>query len=215
MLQVSGRNEMGRWDGDGGDHHLVWHGLQLGWATWRRAWRAVRDVGLSDDRTALDLQLARWDIDPLVREHYQMRLTLAAAGGQSAWDERWWLQRALLGGLSVVPPVNLVAHEGFDEDATHCRNAADIRGLVPVGRAPERSGGTKLRPDNRLDRWSLLIQLMSTFRDPRCCGDCPGRRGSSAIRSCDITSRRSPRPRMLLPPCGTCANRWAGPVRSR
>jgi hypothetical protein len=166
VVQVSGRNELGRWDGDGGDHHLVWHGLQLGWATWRRAWRAVREVVLPGERSALDRQLARWGIDPLVGEHYHMRLMLAAAGGQNAWDERWWLQRAFIGGLTVVPPVNLVGHEGFDEEATHSRNTADIRGLVPVGQAPEPSGGTKLRPDNRLDRWGMLIQLMRTFRDP-------------------------------------------------
>ena len=105
-------------------------------------------------------------IDPLVREHFEMLLTLAAAGGAKAWDTRWALQRALIGGLSVVPPVNLVAHEGFDEEATHCRNAADLRGLVPVGRAPEPRAGRSGRPDHRLDRWSLLIELMSTFRDP-------------------------------------------------
>ena len=166
VVQISGRNELGRWDGDGGDHHLVWHGLQLGWATWRRAWRAARAVVLPGEQSILNRHLARWGVDPLVAEHYQLRLMSAAAGGQNAWDERWSLQLALIGGLTVVSPVNLVAHEGFDEEATHSRNPADMRCLVPVGQAPTPSIGTKLKLDNRLDRWSILLLLMRGFHDP-------------------------------------------------
>lgn len=166
VLQVCGRNELGHWDRDGGDHYLIWRGSQWGFATWRHAWRTARDVALPGEQKALDLRLARGEIDPLVAEHFGILRTLAAAGGLKAWDTRWSLQRALIGGLSVVPPVNLVAHRGFDDEATHCRNAADLRGLVPVGRAPEPSGGSKPGPDHDLDRWSLLIELMSTFRDP-------------------------------------------------
>ena len=59
VAHVAGRNELGRWDRDGGDHHLVWRGSQSGWATWRRAWRAAPGVALPGERTALDLQLAR------------------------------------------------------------------------------------------------------------------------------------------------------------
>ena len=166
VLQVSGRNELGRWDQDGGDHYLLWRGSHLGCATWRHAWRASREVELSAERSTIEVQLARGRIDPVVADYFAMLHMLAAEGVAHAWDTRWALQRALVGGLSVVPPVNLVTHGGNDEEATHSRNADDLRGLVPVGRAPEPSGGLKQEPDHVLDRWSLFIELMSTFRDP-------------------------------------------------
>jgi len=164
VLQVSGRNELGRWEQDGNDHYLVWRGSHLGCATWRRAWKAACEIALPGEPTVLNEQLASVGIDPLVGEHFEM--LRRQAGASNAWDTRWSLQRALLGGLSVVSSVNLVAHRGFDEEATHCRNAGDLRGLVPVGRAPEPTGVRKHRPNNDLDRRSLLIELMNTFRDP-------------------------------------------------
>ena len=165
VLQVAGRNELGRWDSDAGDHHLIHRANPAGWATWRRAWRSAGRVELPGDPAAIDAQVAAGRLDPLVAEHFHVMRGLVGREPSGAWDNDWLLRRALLAGLSVVPPVNLVAHVGFDADATHNRFAADIRALQPVGRAPTLVAGFRAAPDARLDRGSLLLDLMATWRD--------------------------------------------------
>jgi hypothetical protein len=165
VLQVAGRNELGRWEGNAGDHHLIRRANPVGWATWRRAWRSAGRVDLVRDRAAIDAQVAAGQLDPLVAEHFRAILGLVGREAFSAWDTDWMLRRALLGGLSVVPLVNLVAHIGFGPDATHNRFAGDIHTLQRAGRAPALVTGFRAVPDTRLDRWSLLLDLMATWRD--------------------------------------------------
>jgi len=109
----------------------------------------------------------RGSLDPLVAQHFVMLHRLAVEGPVHGWDNQWALRCAMLGGLSVVPPVNLVAHAGFDAEATHTRFVADLRGLQPVGEAPAPVPGFVAEPDARLDRWALLLDLMATYREPR------------------------------------------------
>jgi hypothetical protein len=185
VLQVVGRNELGRWDGNAGDHHLIHRANPAGWATWRRAWRAASRVDLPGDSAAIDAQVTAGRLDPLVAEHFRMMLGFVGREAYGAWDNDWLLRRALLGGLSVVPPVNLIAHVGFDADATHNRFAADIRALQPTGRAPALATGFRAAPDTRLDRWSLLLDLMATWRDlamVRRLADAPTLAGGELLR---------------------------------
>lgn len=166
VLQVAGRNELVRWDGAGNDHHLIHRVAPLGWATWRRAWKAAGRVELPGDMAAISVQAERCRLDPLVAEHFGLLRSLAARGALDSWDGQWALRRAMLGALSVVPPVNLIAHDIFDADATHCRFAGDLRRLQPAGRAPALATARLAAPDLRLDRWALLLDLMATYRDP-------------------------------------------------
>jgi hypothetical protein len=166
VLQIAGRNELGRWEGNGGDHHLIHRASQWGWATWRSAWWSVRRIDLPGDPAAIGADVARGSLDPLVADHFVMLNRLAGMGAGKAWDYQWALRRALVGGLSVVPPANLVANLGFGDEATHTRFARDLRGLLPVLAAPALVPEFKAGPDPRLDRWTLLLDLMATYRDP-------------------------------------------------
>ena len=166
VLQVAGRNELGQWEGTGGDHHLVHRASQWGWASWRSAWRSFSRIDLPGDAAAIAGQAAAGRLDPLVADHFVMLNRLAEAGEGKAWDYQWTLRQALAGALTVVPPVNLVANAGFGAGATHTRFAPDLRGLLPVFKAPAPVPGFRAEPDPRLDRWSLLLDLMATYRDP-------------------------------------------------
>ena len=65
-----------------------------------------------------------------------------------------------------MPSVNLVAHIGFGPEATHNRFVRDIGALTPVGPAPAGAEADRRVEDRRLDRWSLLFELMATYRAP-------------------------------------------------
>jgi hypothetical protein len=167
ILCVSGRNEMGRWMEREDDHHLIYRGSNFACATWRNAWRRARAVALPGADTAVSGLLNEGRIDPWVARHFEWLCGLSRLGIEHGWDTRWELQRALLGGLSVVPAVNLVAHAGFDAEATHAKTPDNLRALQPVDCARGLNTGIKRTPDHRLDRWSLFIALMETCRNPR------------------------------------------------
>jgi hypothetical protein len=91
---------------------------------------------------------------------------LAVIGKFQSWDTTWDLKKALVGGLSVVPSVNLVADIGYGPEATHNQFVGDIGALTPVGLAPSGAEADRRVKDRRLDRWSMLLQLMGTYRAP-------------------------------------------------
>ncbi|MBL8835581.1 MAG: hypothetical protein JNL66_05010 [Alphaproteobacteria bacterium] len=165
VLQAVGRNELVRWDAARSDHLLVHRVSPYGWATWRRAWSAARGVALPGDPAAITAQVDGGTLDPLVAEHYAMLHRLAVQGQLAAWDNQWALRRALLGGHTAIPSVNLVAHDLFDDDATHNKFAGNIRGLQTIDAPPAPTRRRRAEVDNRLDRWALLLDLLATCRN--------------------------------------------------
>jgi hypothetical protein len=163
VMHVSGRNHLGRWTATGAGHCLLHRASAWGWATWRRAWqRQVPMPGTPDDIIRAATTSA---VDPLVIDNFLMLQELACTGNHS-WDTMWELKKALVGGLSVVPSVNLVAHIGFEPEATHNKFRDDIGALTPVGLAPSGDEADRRAEDRHLDRWSLLFELMATYRAP-------------------------------------------------
>jgi hypothetical protein len=166
VMHVAGRNHLGRWIEPGVSHYLLRRGSVWGWATWRLAWQAGAPAPLRSSE-----EIGRRDIDQgvdsLVLDHFRMFQEEARSDRPGSWDTSWELRKALLGGLSVVPPVNLVRHIGFGANATHSTFAGDLRGLTPVGTAPDLSVANCVERDDRLDRWSLLLELMATCREPQ------------------------------------------------
>jgi hypothetical protein len=163
VMHVSGRNHLGCWTETGAGHCLLHRASAWGWATWRRAWqREVPAPGTPDD---IRRAATKSEIDPLVVDQFLMLQELACTGNHS-WDTMWELKKALVGGLSVVSSVNLVAHAGFDAEATHNKFSRDIGALTPVGLAPSGGEADRRVEDLRLDRWSLLFELMATCRAP-------------------------------------------------
>jgi hypothetical protein len=164
VMHVSGRNHLGRWTQSGDGHCLLRRASAWGWATWRRAWQSnVAMPGTPDDimRTA-----AASAIEPVVVDNFLMLQELATKFKSSAWDTDWEIKKALLGGLSVVPSVNLVANIGFGPASTHTRFAGDIGALTPVGSSPLGVEAERCVEDGQLDRWLMLFELMAAYREP-------------------------------------------------
>lgn len=95
-------------------HVWVW-----GWATWRRAWQQY------------DPLMATWDerlprLEASFDTRYERAFWLATFDEARAdwektntWDFQWFYTCWTLGGMSVVPGVNLVENLGFGGAATH------------------------------------------------------------------------------------------------
>jgi hypothetical protein len=169
MVHVAGRNELGRWSATGGDHLVVRRGSIWGWATWARAWQGVDRAPASRPEAvpAARGALASLGLPELLANHLHVQLDAAEAGALGAWDVCWSLCRVLAGGLSVIPPVNLVTNAGFGADASRTVDPDDLRGILRSEPLPP-GGATGERPavDPTYDRWSLLVELMATYRDP-------------------------------------------------
>jgi hypothetical protein len=165
VMDISGRNHIGRWTQTGDGHCLLRRSSVTGWATWRRAWQ--KTVPMPGTPAEIARVAASSVIDPLVVDHFLMLQELACISTSGSWDTTWELKKALAGGLSVVPSVNLVAHIGFGPEATHCKFVRDIGALTPVRPAPLGDEAELCREDPHLDRWSLLFELMVTYCAPR------------------------------------------------
>ena len=164
---VCGRNEMARWGDGTRDHFLVRRGSHLGCGTWRRAWKAARAVELPHAGHPERSPVQASDHRSLVSMHLSMLSDLSRARSLRGWDAQWELQRAMLSGLCAVSATNQVAHGGYDAEATHPGRSIGLRAVQPV-LAPERDPGTRAHDvDDRLDHWSLLIELADTCHDAR------------------------------------------------
>jgi hypothetical protein len=167
IMHISGRNELGCWECGNSDHLVARRGSISGWATWARAWFGV-DRSFSQNATTQSA-LEQLTPDPLLAAELAMLLDLLSSGRLTAWDSTWSLGKGLAGGLSVIPPINLVANIGFGWQATHSVDEADVRATLPVGSVarPAAFGTKRVREvDARYDRWSLLLALMTTYRNP-------------------------------------------------
>lgn len=167
VLQVSGRNDLGRWGSPGSDHLIVRRGSIWGWGTWADSWNRVNiDLpGAADSETLERLDALR--LDPVLRSHIARHLAAAADGTLRAWDCRWSTGRMLADGWSVIPPVNLVANIGFGPTATRTQFSDDPRFLLSAGEAPVLdTGAGRPEADAEYDRRALLFELMATYREP-------------------------------------------------
>jgi hypothetical protein len=167
IMHISGHNELGCWGPGDSDHFVARRGSVSGWSTWARAWFGV-------DRTFHQTEMARrrldrLALDPLLACHLSLLLDLVSAGALTTWDTNWSIAKALADGLSVIPPTNLVANIGFGALGTNSIDEADLRAALPRGSiARPASVGIKRVPDidSQYDRWSLLLALMATYRNP-------------------------------------------------
>ncbi|AHF92581.1 hemolytic protein HlpA-like protein [Opitutaceae bacterium TAV5] len=111
-------------------HPWIW-----GWATWRRAWEQY-DFGMAtwDARfSALRASFASpWEAQYWISTYDGARSDLDRA---DTWGFPWMFTVRSLGGLSVLPTVNLVENIGIGADSTHTKSdAAHLR--IPASAAP-------------------------------------------------------------------------------
>ena len=120
IMMISGRNELGSWKSEQYDYFYSDGGI-WGWATWADRWsRYESNVICMGGRDSLEK----------VKRHYGTRLFLqllpgfnaAVQGRVDSWAYPWKWRRALDGGLSVTPAINLISNIGFgEEDSTHTK----------------------------------------------------------------------------------------------
>ena len=138
----------------GGDTHLVppamfgehsygfstWASV-WGWATWADRWHDHRsefdrDHAGAEDRVgeiprtapAHRTKVAVPHPDALVTDAARRHFTFVSTepdGDRYGWDHHWWVTIMSRRGLSIMPRVNLVEHDGYGEGATHTRADKD------------------------------------------------------------------------------------------
>lgn len=110
-----------------------------GWATWADRWHAHRaefnrdHAGAEDrvnelPRTADAVRTRPVVPQPgaLVSDGAVRHFTFVASetdGDHYGWDHHWWVTIMSRGGLSIMPCINLVEHDGYGPGATHTRAA--------------------------------------------------------------------------------------------
>jgi len=94
-----------------------------GWATWRRAWHLF-DVDIKlwshvrNEKILSEIFKRKnlsWFWEKNFQSVYQKEL--------DTWDYQWVFACLVNNGLSIVPEVNLISNIGFNEDATHTKDA--------------------------------------------------------------------------------------------
>jgi len=164
VMHVSGRNHLGRWTQQGEGHCLLHRASSWGWATWRRAWQ--RPVAMPGTQKDIVRAGERASIDRIVLDHLMMLHEIVSAGKSSATDWYWDVKKALVGGLSVVPSVNVIKNIGFGADSTRTKFAGDIGTFTPVWSAPAGAEADRCLEDHKLDLWLTLFELMAAYRAP-------------------------------------------------
>jgi hypothetical protein len=109
------------------------YGHTWGWASWRRAWRYY------------DLDMKLWPTsrqtswlhdflgDNSAVDYWAKIFDSTYAGKIDTWDYQWLFARWIQNGLAITPGVNLVTNLGFNEDATHTKDAKSILAKLPIG----------------------------------------------------------------------------------
>lgn len=126
-------------------HPWIW-----GWATWRRAWALYDfEMAMWDERMpALRASFASaWEAQYWISTFRQARNDLEKA---NTWGFPWMFTVRCLGGLSILPSVNLVENLGIGADSTHTKaDAAHLQ--VPARSLALPVGGP---PPRRVDRFA-------------------------------------------------------------
>ena len=109
-----------------------------GWATWRRAWQAHREVFPRDHvSTAAPVRTVPASpqpsslVTPSGRSHFA---DVARSTGEEeyGWDSHWWMTILTEGKLSATPAANLVSNNGYGEGATHTRSSRPPTPSEPI-----------------------------------------------------------------------------------
>lgn len=94
-----------------------------GWASWRRAWTAY-----DFDMSTLDSPETQTVIQDMCPYPGGLSFWMTAFrdvrdGKIDTWDYQWQLSQWQIGGLTVIPRVNMMQNIGFDASATHTTNS--------------------------------------------------------------------------------------------
>lgn len=131
-------------------HQFIW-----GWATWRQSWH-MNDPhmrGWEQLRTTDWLRDVGDGHEDFVR-YWTDRFDEAAAGVVDSWAYPWLYSCWRQGGVSAIPDRLLVENIGFDETATHTRDADWRSGLRRQAMNFPLVHPETVSRDRTLDRWA-------------------------------------------------------------
>lgn len=133
VYMITGTNALKKWELRKESYFFSYMGHSLGWASWRRAWAGfdfemrewATDVGKQKIRNTLSL--------PIYFNHFSAEFTkYQVSQPDDVWDFQWLYSRWANGGKTIVPVVNLIKNIGFNADATHSYNEADLLANLPL-----------------------------------------------------------------------------------
>jgi hypothetical protein len=122
-MHISGNNFWGgRGDPEESSYLFSKYTLSWGWATWRRAWQKYDfDMkfwfAMKPQKQKAFLQ--NWLSDQHAANTWVKIFQNIRNVDLDCWDYQWTLTCWLQGGVSILPPINLVSNVGFGADATH------------------------------------------------------------------------------------------------
>ncbi len=122
IMIISGTNPLGSWKEKIQSYHFSVYGGIWGWATWKRAWDYY-DV----DMKLWSKKKEKEKVRKMFTSKYQYKLKSYAFdrtfnGEINTWDYQWSFARLRMGGLAIIPAVNLIENIGFGKDATHTKS---------------------------------------------------------------------------------------------
>jgi len=93
----------------------------LGWGTWARSWKYFKKYPADYHLIESDKKLRkRFDLNNSYP--FSEMLIGQMETGLDSWGVRWWWAVFKQQGISLFPDRTLIAHIGFDSDATHTKN---------------------------------------------------------------------------------------------
>ena len=123
IMMVSGNNfQGGKKRGDASYYFSIYPNT-WGWATWKKSWKLqnfdIKDLQKFKDEN----KIAQYFRDEKTQQYWLDIFNKMSGGKTDTWDYRWLFAMWNNGGLSVVPNKNLISNIGFDNRATHTKNA--------------------------------------------------------------------------------------------
>ncbi len=94
-----------------------------GWATWKRAWNNFDPKLRHWPEFHQSCAFERWAGDEKSARFWEPLFDRCYKGNyETAWDYPWVHACWLSGGLSIMPPVNLISNIGFGVESTHTKD---------------------------------------------------------------------------------------------
>lgn len=124
VMHINGNNfNISEFSPSNASYHFGSYPQAWGWGTWKRAWESF-DFNIKnwpDIKKNNRLKNMDWNWYERIIQRRKFD-DLYDSRRVDIWDYHWHLAVFQLGGLAVVPKVNLISNIGFGEDATHTFN---------------------------------------------------------------------------------------------
>ena len=153
VYMITGTNALKKWFRFRQAYFFSYMGHSLGWASWRRAWRAFEYDLPGVDWEETQQQLRATLANNRCADHYLAQFSIyQKTCPADVWDFQWLFARWINGGCTIVPAVNLVSNIGFNAEATHSFYEDDLLANLPIYPIELPLKPAKLKIDRLFDR---------------------------------------------------------------